>query len=439
MVPKLRMRLLDTFAAALPNAREQYLEQLLRAHRDEKGPAGVWGRTERFHPVRAAFLNGTLAHGSDYDDTQGESGLHGSGVVAAAALTCAATLGSSGDNFMAAFAVGLETAVRIAGAVDQEINQRGFHTTSIVGIFGATAACSRLLGLSQRSIEDAFGLSGSLASGLRQFLIGGGDVKRIHGGWAAHGGYQAALWAAAGITGPSSILEGPYGFYRALLGRDVDSERVLAGLGSEWRAAGVMAKRYPCCHYLHAMIDAALIARNGLDPSEVERAVALIPKQGIGVVCEPDDIKRHPIEPYAAKFSAQYVLASALIDGAVGPQTFTRSAVARADVRAFTDRVRCRVHEFRSTGPFTYPGGVELICEDGRSLRQELCAPRAMDRVAIEHKLTTCAGFAGFDHAQIVTAVDGAHSARKLVAALTREAEELVQAPRRAGLKERTR
>jgi 2-methylcitrate dehydratase PrpD len=146
----------------------------------------------------------------------------------------------------------------------------------------------------------------------------------------------------------------------------------------------------------------------------------LIPPQGIGVVCEPDAVKRHPVEPYAAKFSAQYVLASALLDGVIGPQSFTDAAILRDDVHAYTDRVSFLAHDFGVAGAFTYPGGVELHLNDGRTIRRELPAPHPMDRSAIETKLADCARLAGFDALRIAETVDKEHDARLLVASLVR-------------------
>ena len=213
-------------------------------------------------------------------------------------------------------------------------------------MFGATAACSRLLGLSESSIEDAFGLTGSLAAGLRQFLIGGGDVKRIHGGWAAQSGYQAALWAAAGINGPDAILEVLTDSIARTSGTTCEPDRVLDRLGLElarFVGHGQALSMLP----LSARNDRRGAYRRARDESRRHRARNRV-----------DSTPRHrrrlrtrrrqapPVEPYAAKFSAQYVLASALLDGVIGPQSFTDAAILRDDVHAYTDRVSFLAHDF---------------------------------------------------------------------------------------------
>ena len=109
---------------------------------------------------------------------------------------------------------------------------------------------------------------------------------------------------------------------------------------------------------------------------------------------------------------------AALLDGAIGPQSFTGDAILRADVHGFTDRISFLAHDFGGAGPFTYPGGVELHLNDGRTIRRELRAPHPTDRLAIERKLADCARFADLDAARISEAVEAEQAPRALVAAL---------------------
>src|SRR5205085_631037 len=79
----------------------------------------------------------------------------------------------------------------------------------------AAVACGHLLGLDADKMANAIGLAGSLAGGLLEFARGdGGMVKRLHLGRASEAGVLAASLAAAGFTGPRTVLEGEFGFLR---------------------------------------------------------------------------------------------------------------------------------------------------------------------------------------------------------------------------------
>ena len=414
---KMRLRLVDTLAASVANAREEYVDRLVSIYSKEVGQATVWGRTERLRWPRAAFINGCLAHGSDYDDTQPESAVHASSVVVSAAHAAAEAHDLTQQSLLESIAVGLEVAVRIGAAAGHGFNERGFHATSLVGVFGAAMACGRILGLSPGHLSNALGFSGSLASGLIQFLDGGGsDVKRLHAGWAAQAGCEAALWAGAGLTAPDQILEGRFGFYRSHLRHDTDSASVHAGLGSEWRCETTLAKRYPCCHHLHSTIDLALEWRDQLSPG-VESAVVLLPPgPAIEQVCEPQAVRRNPQDPHLAKFSAYYVVAAALLDGKVDHDTFSWEALERRVTREMMEVVSYRVQQPQKTLGLGYPGGLELCLRDGRVLKGWLPEPRAMSESDIRAKLHSCCRIAGLDATMILGAVDEGLSTRHLAA-----------------------
>lgn len=384
----LRGRVLDTLAASLCNVHAPYMNGLVKIYGDVPGLVPVWGRRERVRAPHAAFLNGSLAHGTDFDDTQAESGVHASAVQVPVAFAVAVERGATFGDFLLALAAGLEVAIRVGGAPGHGFNDRGFHATPVAGAFGAAVTASRLMGLSEAATADALGLAGSLASGLYQFTSTGGDVKRLHAGWAAQAGYQAARWAAAGLRGPDEIFEGRYGLYKTHLGVDVDYGAIAKGLGSEWRLAHVLAKRYPCCHFLHSVIDCARLLRPKVGDRQVSSVIALVPRDAVGTVCEPSESKRACADPYEAKFSVYYAAAAALAGGDVGLETFSLEAIRRPAVRDRMQSVDYRVEEFASK---SYPGGLEIRLSDGMVLRHLLEQPLALDRETLSKKFLASA------------------------------------------------
>src|SRR5438045_9168659 len=90
---------------------------------------------------------------------------------------------------------------------------QGWHSGATVGVFSASAASARALGLSADQTVHALGIAGTQASGLMAAQYGG-MVKRMHAGRAAQSGLYAALLAGAGFTGITDVLESEYGGFR---------------------------------------------------------------------------------------------------------------------------------------------------------------------------------------------------------------------------------
>jgi Uncharacterized protein involved in propionate catabolism len=166
----------------------------------------------------AALLNGTMAHALDFDDTHLPSVLHPSASVVPAALAAAELADSTGPQLLDAIAMGVEVTCRLGMAgYDTELGnsvffENGLHATSITGTIGSAVAAAMLLDPREEVIASAIGISASMGAGLLEANRTGGTVKRIHCGWAAHGGVTAAQAAAGGVTGPPTVLEGRFGF-----------------------------------------------------------------------------------------------------------------------------------------------------------------------------------------------------------------------------------
>ena len=218
---------LDTSAAARAFARTQ-------GGRPEAHAVGI---AEPLPASLAGFVNGTLAHSLDYDDTHLPSVLHPSASVVPAALAAAEAAGRNGRQVVAAIACGLEVCVRIGMAGVDEASgtnaffEHGQHATSICGTLGAAVACGLLAGFGAEDLVHVMGIAASMGSGLIEANRSGGTVKRMHCGWAAHSAIVATELVRLGFTGPPTVLEGRFGFFEAWLHREVVPRRVVAGLG----------------------------------------------------------------------------------------------------------------------------------------------------------------------------------------------------------------
>jgi 2-methylcitrate dehydratase PrpD len=312
--------------------------------------ARTWLGAGRLPAPSAALVNGTLAHSLDFDDTHLPSVLHPSASVVPAAVAVAEAYGRSGPALLAAVAVGDEVCNRLGLASyvprlrTSSFFDRGLHASSICGTIGAAVAAAMLLELDAAAICNAIGIAASMGAGLIEANRTGGTVKRIHCGWAAHAGIEAALFAAGGITGPPTVIEGRFGFLQAYLGEDQQPELITHQLGESWEVQRTVYKPYPSNHFTHPGIDCALALRaGGLRAPDIEWAELGVAASPLRTIGEPRAAKIRPESGYHAKFSGPYTVATAMLGGGglgVYLDDFSPAALADPDRLALAQRVR---------------------------------------------------------------------------------------------------
>lgn len=300
------------------------------------GPGTVVGESRRYPYQYAALLNGAYAHTLDFDDTSLFGALHPGAAVIPAALAEAERTGASGRQFIEALAVGNEIACRVGAAIGETVYDRGFHNTSVAGIFGAVAAAAKLRGFDGAAIANAFGLAGSMAAGSMQYLANGAWNKRLHPGLAAHDALLTLAFAEAGTRGATAAIEGRYGVLCAYSNAP-HPERMTERLGEWWAAGDIAIKPYPSCRLTHSAIDAALALRDrakGFDNVALE--LTLSPK-AIQVVGEAVANKIHPSNIVEGQFSVYFQLATAWLDGHCNWQSYGR--LGQTDVASLESRI----------------------------------------------------------------------------------------------------
>jgi 2-methylcitrate dehydratase PrpD len=349
---------------------------------------------------------------------------HVSTVVVPAALAVAEARGSSGRELLTAIVAGNEIVTRIGMATPGAFHQRGFHPTAICGIFGATAAAARLNGLSVADAASAFGIAGSMASGLFAYLDDGTATKPIHPAWAAHGALLAMRLAELGAEGPPGVLEGRFGLFHAFVGTRIDLEPQLADLGERWETPRIAYKPYPACHFIHGSLGATASLRDDLDAGEIEDVLVTVPEAGVSLVLEPVEAKIAPRTDYEGKFSLQYSTAAMLVHGRVGLTTYTPEALADPQVLELARKVRYETKEYASY-PAAFPGGTQIRLRDGRTveadLPYQLGAPEnPMSEAQVRAKFAENAALAGGGFERLedtVLALEEAVDVRGLLAA----------------------
>jgi len=381
VVARARLLTLDTLGNALAAAPTPFGRAVVETAERLGGAAesAVIGSRARVAAANAVLANGTLAHGLDFDDTREDAIVHTGSVAVTTALAVGEAVGASGAATLEAMIASVEIMCRVGLAVPGRFHARHFHPTALTGSFAAAAAAGRLYGLGEAELAHAFGVCGSQASGIIEYLADGSWTKRFHPGWAAHAGVVAALLARAGFTGPARVFEGEQGFYEAFAGGH-EPERLdalAATLGQGWELERLTFKPYPCGSIAHPYMDCALRLRESqaLHPDAVAAIVCRTAAGPVPRLWEPLAAKRAPQNGYAAKFSLPYLIAVMLVRGGAGLGDFTDDAVGDPRVLALAARVAYEVDPTIDY-PRQFVGHVRVTLADGRVLEARQDHPR---------------------------------------------------------------
>jgi 2-methylcitrate dehydratase PrpD len=293
--------------------------------RTESGPSSVFGLDRGLSAPTAALINGGLIHSLEYDDTHTGSIVHGSAVLAAAALAAGEAARASGAAVMRAYTLWYEVFIRIGMAAAGSFQNRGFQLTSVGGTLCAAGIAADLKGLSAEQTQAALGIALSQSSGVFEFLTNGSTVKSMHPGWAAHAGLIAADLAEAGMTGPLTALEGKFGLFRAFAddgAAPVKFGTMIENLGQVWHLEQAAYKFHPCCHYLHPFVEAARLLQNqGVSADRIAHFDCGVPKGAAGIVAEPWQDKVRAMG-HLARWSLPVTVAMQFVDGRVDLASF---------------------------------------------------------------------------------------------------------------------
>jgi 2-methylcitrate dehydratase PrpD len=332
------------------------------------GTASLWAGQGSASPEHAALLNGTVGHVLDYDDVTSPLRGHPSIAMLPGLVALAEHLDADGRAVTTAYEVGFEVICRLARAMAVDHYARGWHSTTTIGMLGATAAAAHLRGLDRDAVRDALGLAVAQAAGTRQNF--GTMAKSFQAGSCGAAALRSVALAAAGMTSSAQALDGDTGGFLRLyssaeFGGALDRE--LAALGEapgELRTSGIEVKKYPLCYATHRTIDTLLDLRgeHGLALADVDRVVVRANPGGLAPL-----LHDRPVTGLQAKFSMQFAVAAALLDGEVRLRSFDDDQVLRPDIQAFLSRVEA----VEDTGePFPRYADVTVHLSDGRRLHR---------------------------------------------------------------------
>jgi 2-methylcitrate dehydratase len=307
----------------------------------------------------ATLANGHFAHTTEYEDDSIPEGVS-SYTLFPPLFALAEKLGSPGSRLIEAFAASYEVQSRL-GIDCNTARRRGYQNLCMVGALGTAAGAAKLLDLDQERTTWALSLAASQACGLTRQT--GTGAHFIEMGIAGRNGLAAALWAAEGLTGSTTILEGSKGFLDLKTQGDVPQPTdVVNNWGKPYRVMAVGIKSYPSCFHLQRYIQGTLEIKeaHGLRASDVASIEAEVNPMVPQFIRYPN-----PSNADEARFSMHHSLAVALLDDRITMASYSDRRVLDEDVKDLREKVKMIVHEDWEYGSLTGPYPLTVVLKDG--------------------------------------------------------------------------
>jgi 2-methylcitrate dehydratase PrpD len=368
-----RIAVIDTVGVTLAGMPEPAPQILLKTPgiAPAAGSALVFATSRRTSALDATLVNGTASHALDFDDFNGVMGGHHSVTVIPAVLALAEERGYRGRQILDAYLVGVETEMRLGRAVNFHHYDKGWHPTATLGVFAAAAASARLIGLNAERTATALAIAASLASGIKANF--GTMTKPLHVGQCGRNGLFAALAAEQGFDASPVAFEHHQGFLDVFNGPGTyDAEQALENWGQPLEIEGesIALKQFPCCGSTHPaiMMMLKLVAEENVQPDQVARVEVMPHRRRLRHTDNPD-----PKSPLEAKFSVQYAVARALVDGTVRLKDFEGDAHKEPSVRRIMAVTEASPHpDMADDASEQWGAEVIVTMQDGQQLSRRV-------------------------------------------------------------------
>ena len=298
----------------------------------------------------ATFANVIMARVPELDDVHegnkrrgGGIGGHSSvGIVPASlAMAEASPTPITGKRLILGIAVGVDLLLRIRLAGGQSSNIGWMATT--VYPFGVVASAAKLFDLSEEVIANAMGAAYVHCVGNNLSTVDGTWDAWLCDGASARGGVVAVDLARRGHLGAKSPLLGNAGLYPLYFRNEYHEDILLSGLGKEFESANVSIKPYSCCKCAHHAIYTTLelVKKHQIKAERIEsiRVRTCDYNMGIVVLDEKGQHKYAPQTVSGAQFSLPFLLALAIIKGAVSPDVLTEETLHDASILSLCRKV----------------------------------------------------------------------------------------------------
>jgi 2-methylcitrate dehydratase len=283
-----------------------------------------------------------------------------------ALLAVAESVGANGTEFLLALAVAYEVQCRFSAAVP--VMARGLNHALQLAM-SVAAGTARLSGLTVEQTANAIAIAA--ADNVSLAAIHSEPVsnwKGISPGITAQRAVYATGLAQRGITGPRGIIDGPNGLEQ-LFDQPIDLHLDDPTLDV---VRHTYLKKYCALIHGQAPIETVLTlsAEHGIDHHDITAV-------DVAVFQTAYDIagggrfgdKDAPQTKEQADYNLKYLLAVALIDGAVGPEQLQTQRIRRPDVQELLRRITVRPDpDLTARYPRATPVRLVVTLRDGRQV-----------------------------------------------------------------------
>jgi len=376
-----KKRLIDAFACMLGAYREPAAAIARQTAPRVAGGlhATILGSASPTTLEAAAFANGVLVRALDFNDTYlSKEPAHPSDNIAAC-LAAAEAAGRGGMEFLRAMVAAYEVQCRLCDSAS--LRSRGFDHVAY-GAFSSAIAASMLLGLTREEALCAVNIAGTVSPALRQSRAGELSMwKGCAFANAARDAVFAAVLAKGGMTGPSPVFEGEFGFEKVVSGAMELPSSFGGESGEGFKLDETYIKFYPAEYHSQSAIGAAVDLRAEMeDPIGEVASVAVKTFRAGYEIIGKDPERWRPKTRETADHSLPFLVAAAILDGNVTLSTFSER-MDDEELIAFTQRVRVEVDpDLDSMYPDAVPNRVEVTLKSGRLVTAEMIYPRGHPR-----------------------------------------------------------
>ena len=333
------------------------------------------GSKEKTALTTAAFLNGIQASAMEFDDTYLPTTMHATGLALSVCFPEAQRRPISGQKLVEAVLIASEMMIRLSIVTNRHWFDYGIHPTGSFGVFGGVCALGKLRGLDTMQIVHALGHAGSMSTALTAAFEDGTSTKNLHVGLAAANAFRAIALAEQGITGPTAVFEGKFGWYRSSVQTEDERhyERVTTELGQEWLTEHIATKLYPVANPLMPHIEATITLRDKyqITPDQVAGIDAYIKERSFLTLCNPPEKKRRPLTTWHGRISIYHTIAEALVKGKMDKYAYSEEAIRDPVINGLADMVQ-PYPDPEATDYLRSQGRVVIHLKDGRSVEHKI-------------------------------------------------------------------
>jgi 2-methylcitrate dehydratase len=339
------------------------------------GGATVIGTTRRAAPDLAAFANGAAIRYLDLNDAYvGRITGHPSDNIAAC-LAIAEAEHASTKELITAVALAYEVNCRLIDAFDANISARGWDVP-VLSLPAVALAAGKLMKLSPDRLEQAVNLAVNdhipLGQTRAQTLS---DWKGIADAEAARNAVFATMLARQGLTGPTPIFEGKWGFFALVAGSaDVDVG-AFGRRGVPFLVHQCGLKSYAAHITAQTAIPAAvalaeqITKEGGKEIGSLDRIATLeigTTRRGVQVA-GTDPEKWAPDTKETADHSLPYIVARAMFDGTIDNASYAPEKLHDSRLLAFMRKIKVTADPaFATLTGDVPPTRLTAVLDDGR-------------------------------------------------------------------------